>query len=121
MKTQEFRGKTYFPNLPPHLADRFFLDPNRGANGALVFKGQFVDAALGDKYVFLNVLGKQDEDALKNLCLADDDDYGKWTAAIAGLSTKLELFVEDKGKPGTYIPSSPDRVRPHEPGGGDQR
>ena len=47
VKTQTFQGRTYFPNLPPHLAERLFFDPNRGSFGALVFKGEFVDARPG--------------------------------------------------------------------------
>jgi hypothetical protein len=113
IKTQSSRGKTFFPNLPPHLANRFFLDPNRGANGALVFKGQFVDEPVGEKYLLLNVLGQQDVAYLKGLCLADDPDKTKWDAAVsAGLTTTLELFRENPARPGTYIPSSPVQVGP---------
>lgn len=105
--TSQFRGKTYFPNLPPHLAERFFMDGNRGAHGALVLAGQFIDAPLGDKYVLLNVLGEADTKALKDLCLDTDTRKGLWDAAIDGLSTPLELFVENPGKPGTFIPFPP--------------
>jgi hypothetical protein len=104
--TSQYRGKTYFPKLPPHLVDRFFLDPNRGVNGALVFKGQFVDAALGDKYVFLNVLGTADTASLKDLCLVGDPKKARWEAAIDGLTTPMEKFIENTGKPGTYIVDS---------------
>ncbi|MCI0534484.1 MAG: hypothetical protein L0Z50_04585 [Verrucomicrobiales bacterium] len=103
--TSQYRGKTYFPNLPPHLVERFSLDPNRGTSGALVFAGQFVDAALGDRYLFLNILGPADLAALKGLCLASDSRKALWDAAVDGLSTDLELFVEDPGKPGTFIPT----------------
>jgi hypothetical protein len=105
--TSPYRGKTYFPNLPPHLVERFFLDPNRGENGALVFNGQFIDAPLGDKYVLLNVLGQADLAALKDVCLGTDPKKGLWDAAIEGLSTAMELFVENPGKPGTFIPFPP--------------
>ena len=110
VKTSLYQGKTYFPNLPPHLAERFFLDPNRGAFGELVFKGQFVDAALGDKYLFLNVLGQSDLAELQALCVAEDDKKPKWDAAIAGLATTLETFIENPAQPRTYIPSAPDVV-----------
>lgn len=103
--TSPYRGKTYFPNLPPHLVERFFLDPNRGTSGSLVFGGKFVDAALGDRYLFLNILGPADRAALKGLCLDTDERKALWDAAIDGLSTNLELFVEDAGKPGTYKPT----------------
>ncbi len=110
VKTQTFLGKTYFPNLPPHLAERFFLDPNRGAHGALVFKGQFVDAALGDKYVFLNVLSSTDVATLKGLCTSDDAARTKWNAAIDGLSTTMETFLPNPAKPGTYTNNGPALV-----------
>ncbi len=101
------QGKTYFPNLPPHLVERFFFDPNRGARGSLVFKGQFVDAALGDKYVFLNVLSASDKSTLKALCAADDSKYPKWAAAIDGLATRMETFIPNPAVPGTYTNSGP--------------
>lgn len=106
IKTETARGKVYFPNLPPHLVKRFYLDPNRGANGALVFAGAFVDAALGDKYVLLNVAGAGDVASLKGLC-ADEPSHEKsqWDAAIDQLATALETFVENPGQPGTFIPS----------------
>ena len=110
VKTQSFQGKTYFPNLPPHLAERVFLDPNRGQFGSLVFKGQFVDAALGDKYVLLNVLGPHDSTVLKALCSSDDERKAKWDAAVDGFSTTLETFIENAAQPGTYIPSAPEVV-----------
>lgn len=104
VRTQNFRGKTYFPNLPPHLSERFFFDPHRGENGALVLAGRFVDAPLGDDYVLLNVLGNRDRKELKALCLAEDPRKTKWDAAIDGLSTTLELFHEDPARPGTFVP-----------------
>ncbi len=112
VKTQSYQGKIYFPNLPPHLAERLFFDPNRGSSGELVFKGQFVDAALGDKYVFLNVIGSSDAAELKALCTNEDPRKARWDAAIDGLSTTLELFVENPAQPGTYVPSSPETVGP---------
>src|SRR5262249_47080362 len=110
VKAQPFQGKTYFPNLPPHLVDRFFFDLNRGAFGELVFKGQFVDAALGDQYVFLNVLGQSDTAELKALCVDEDADKTKWDAAIDGLATVMQLFVENPAQPGTFIPSATETV-----------
>jgi hypothetical protein len=110
VKTSSYQGKTYFPNLPPHLAERFWFDPNRGEFGELVFKGQFVDAALGDKYIFLNVLGQGDEAELKALCDNNDNEKGKWIGAIDGLSTTLETFIENPAQPGTYIPTAPELV-----------
>jgi len=110
VRAQSFQGKTYFPNLPPHLAERFFFDPNRGDFGQLVFKGQFVNADLGDKYVLLNVLGSGDTADLKALCASDDANKAKWDAAIDGLSTVLQYFIENPAQPGSYIPTAPETV-----------
>src|SRR6185436_17853105 len=106
VKTEASRGKIYFPNLPPHLVKRFWLDPNRGTNGMLVFRGEFVDAPLGDKYVLLNVAGSKDAEALRNLCLPDPTEQkALWDAAINALSTDMEKFVENPAVPGTFIPA----------------
>lgn len=110
ISTSSYRGRLYFPRLAPHLVERLVFDPNRGPNGALVFRGEFVNAALGDDYLFLNVLGAADLDALKALCLAEDTRKAAWDEAITQLATQLELFVEDPGKPGTYIPSPDIRL-----------
>jgi hypothetical protein len=106
INTQVYRGTTYFPNLPPHLAERFFFDPNRAANGALVFKGEFVDSPVGDDYMLLNVVGVQDAAYLMGLC-PDGDDKDLWDAAITnGLATIMERFIEDTSKLGTFIVGS---------------
>ncbi|HSH16417.1 MAG TPA: hypothetical protein VLD18_10310, partial [Verrucomicrobiae bacterium] len=110
VKTESYRGKTYFPNLPPHLVERFFLDPNRGQFGALVFKGEFVDAPVGDKYLLLNVAGEQDFADLQALCQVGDLKKGDWDNAIRDLATTLELFVENPAQPATYIPTAPQEV-----------
>lgn len=113
VKTSEYRGKTYFPNLPAHLSERFFFDPNRGSNGALVLLGQFFDEAVGDDYLLLNVLGDKDTADLRALCLVDDPKKGLWDKAITnGLQTVMELFVENPARPGTFVPSSPEEVGP---------
>lgn len=103
--TETYQGLRFFPLLPPHLVDRFFLDPNRGANGALVFKGEFVDEVLGDDYLHLNVLGASDRAILKGLVAAADMNKAKWDAAIDALSTDVEIFHENPAKPGEYIPN----------------
>jgi hypothetical protein len=110
VKTSFYQGKTYFPNLPPHLAERFWFDPNRGEFGELVFKGQFVDAALGEKYVFLNVIGQGDFGELTSLCDTNDQKKAFWDAAIVGLATALETFIENPAQPRTYIPSDPEVI-----------
>ncbi len=101
--TSSSRGLTFFPNLPPHLVERFFLDPNRGKSGALVFKGEFKDEPVGEDYFFLNVAKGRDLAALKGLVSPSDENKSKWEAAIDGLTAKVETFREDLGKRGTYI------------------
>ena len=113
VKTSDYRGRTYFPNLPPHLSERFYLDPTRGANGALVFVGEFFDEPVGDDYLLLNVLSSTDLEYLKGLCLAADGNKGLWDAAITtGLQTVMELFVENPAQPGSFIPSAPETINP---------
>lgn len=106
VRSQSYRGKQYFPNLSPHLSERFFFDSSRGEFGALVLGGRFVDEPLGDDYLLLNLLSDKDVVALKELCLNEDPAKAQWDAAINGLSTRLELFVDNPGRPGTYLPSS---------------
>ena len=105
--TDVYQGKTYFTRLPPHLSQRFYLDPTQGTLGTLVLKGQFVEEALGDDYLLLNVLSPDDVTALKGLVdAADSVTYaGKtaWEAAIDGLTTTLQTFKEDPSKKGTYV------------------
>jgi hypothetical protein len=103
VRTDAYLGKTFFPELPPHLVEQFFFDGLRGAAGALVLKGEFVQAALGESYLLLNTLGAGDVAALKGLATNADPNKAAWDAAIDGLSTTVERFVEDTGKPGTYI------------------
>ncbi len=106
VSTSTFRGRTYFPNLPPHLSERFFMDPNRGEHGALVFLGEFIDEPLGDDYLLLNVIGQKDRADLKGLCINSDSKKALWDAAIDGLQTAMEKFVENPSRPGTFMPSS---------------
>jgi len=97
------RGKIYFPHLPPHLVHRFWLDPNRGPNGELVFAGAFVDAPLGDDYLMLNVAGLKDRTSLTNLVLSGDENAGVWYEAIGSLAADMDHYVENPAAPGTFI------------------
>lgn len=112
VRSSVYRGKTYFPNLPPHLVERFFFDPNSGSRGKLIFRGEFVDDPVGDKYVLLNVLSDKDSSTLKDLCIVDDPDKQRWDAAIDALATTLEHFVEAPQSPGTFIPGPTTEVGP---------
>jgi hypothetical protein len=111
IRTSVFQGKTYFPNLPPHLQKRFFFDPNASTNGALVLIGQFVDDPVGEKYLLLNVLGAgtdgtSDLELVKALPVLGDPDRGAWQNAIDALTARVELFQEDPTKPGTFAVAS---------------
>lgn len=111
--TNTYRGKIYFPNLPPHLVERFYFDPNEGEKGTLVFLGQFKDEVLGDDYLLLNVISDADKKALETLCHESDPELAKWKSAIAGLKAILRPMVENNEKRGTYIPAQeaiPDKV-----------
>ena len=121
IKTQQYRGKTFFPNLPPHLVERFFFDPNRGRSGALVLKGKFVDAPLGEDYLLLNVLGQKDLLNLADLCLAGDLREAKWDEAIAGLETKMELFQNLRPSRHLHRSDRPDGDVGPGAAGGDER
>ncbi|MEN9840355.1 MAG: hypothetical protein RL376_155, partial [Verrucomicrobiota bacterium] len=84
----------------------FYFDPNLGDLGGLVLVGEFVDETSGEDYVHLNALSSEDVSVLKNICVSTDADYQKWINAIDGLATKVETFIEDPAKPGTYIADS---------------
>ena len=113
VRTSLYQGNTFFPNLPPHLVERFFYDPNRGVNGALVLRGQFKQEVVGDNYLLLNVLGPQDAAVLRGLCIASDPLKSVWDAAInSGLVATMEKFVEDPGRPGTFKVGSSESVGP---------
>ena len=106
VRTDNYQGLIYFPNLPPHLAQRFFFDPNRSPSGSLVLKGQFVDELVGEKYLLLNVLRDSDLAAVKALCpAADTVNKPLWDSAIDNLFTIVQTFYENPAVPGTYIPN----------------
>jgi hypothetical protein len=103
--TESYLGKLFFSLLPPHLGSRFFFDGSRGEDGEIVLRGTFVDETLGEDYLLLNVLSANDMAKLKALVVDADEDKDKWDAAIDGLATTLETFIEDVGRPGTYTPN----------------
>ncbi len=106
VRTDSYQGRIYFPNLPPHLAQRFFYDPNRSLAGSLVLQGQFVDEPVGQKYLLLNVLRDSDLAVVKALCPdADTQNKASWDAAIDSLSTVVQTFYENPQVPGQYIPN----------------
>ncbi len=106
--TTLYQGKYFFPNLPPHLAERVYLDPNRGEKGQLVLIGQFKEEQLGESYLQLNVLRGSDLQAVKALCPeSDTDNRPSWDAFVENLATSVETFHENPAVPGTYVPNTP--------------
>jgi hypothetical protein len=107
VQTQSYQGRTYFPNLPPHLSQRFYFDPNLGVQGSLVLKGQFVDDPDPQSiYLMLNVLRDSDLTAVKALCpVGDTMNKTYWDTAIDNLTTFVQTFYENPVVPGQYIPN----------------
>ena len=110
LKTTSQNGKTYFQLAPPHLQQRFYLNPLLGDIGGLELDGQFVDEIAGEDYLNLNALSPADATSLKNLVTSADTDKTKWDQAIDALNTRVETFKEDPNKPGSYIVDSPKSV-----------
>ncbi len=108
IKTEYYQGKIFFPQLPPHLVTRVFIDPNMGSKGSLGLIGEYKKELLGESYLQLNVLRGSDLAAVHVLCpTADSANYPKWVALVNALATPLETFREDvPDKPGTYAPDS---------------
>ncbi len=100
--TTDYLGKKYFQRLPPHLQSRVYFDPVRGTKGSLVFLGKFNDEPAGEDYIHLNVLSPEEKAALDGLPSISDPNASLWASAIAGLITKVETFIEDPAKIGTY-------------------
>ena len=117
--TTQSSGRTYFQGLPPHLQNRFYLDPNRGAKGALVLIGEFIDVLAGEDYLNLNALSVADIGLLKGLCPSSEDSSNrtKWETAINQLSTKFETFSESTTVPGTYVVDAQKDKRSFDPSG----
>ncbi len=105
IRTDSYQGRIYFPNLPPHLAQRLYYDPNRGTNGSLVYIGQFINDIVGEKYLHLNVLEGTDYTTALSLCANADTHKAAWNALVTALSTTLQTFYENPAVPGQYIPN----------------
>ena len=107
IRSESSQGKVYFPNLPPHLVERFYFDPNRGSKGSLVLKGEFKDETVGEDYLLLNILRGSDLASVISLCPSSDAvNFPKWTTAVSALATPLNTFSEDPAVPGTYLVQS---------------
>jgi hypothetical protein len=105
IKTINYQGKVFFQDAPPQLKERFFWDPNRGATGELVLRGEFVDQNGDDDYLLLNVLSGAELAELKALHPdSNATDYSAWAAAIDGLTTAVERFIETPSGSGNFAP-----------------
>ncbi|MEN9675703.1 MAG: hypothetical protein RIS76_1599, partial [Verrucomicrobiota bacterium] len=93
---------TYFPNLPPHLADRLYFDPNASTYGSLIFRGEFV-SDISTPYLQLNLLAGADLQTVKDLCPSQDLRKSQWDAAVQGLAVSVETYYENPQVPGQYI------------------
>jgi len=104
--TSSYEGLTYFPSLPPNLANRVWFDPS-GTN--LILEGEFVAPGVGDNYLFLNVLNGADMAAVVGLCDTNDTvNFPLWAHAVTNLSVSLYTFGEALDSksdpiPGTYV------------------
>jgi hypothetical protein len=103
LKTTSEQGKTYFQLAQPHIQKRFYFSSLLGDKGGLVLVGEFHDEVAGEDYLDLNTLSPEDAAALKGLVAITDADYAKWGKAIDALSTKVQTFVQNPAKPGTYV------------------
>ncbi|MBC8011161.1 MAG: hypothetical protein H7067_13815, partial [Burkholderiales bacterium] len=100
----------------PHLKERLYFDPLLGGEagattdstgntlGALVLIGAFEAAAFGESYVQPSVLSTADLDAAKGLVPVGAENKTQWDAAIEALSARVETFVEDTTRLGTFKP-----------------
>ena len=112
IQTSVYRGKTFFPQLPPHLADRFYMDPNDGKNGSLILTGEFRAETLGESYLLPNLLSTSDITRLKALCDAQDVLKTEWDEAIddgagGGVRGVLQTYYPNNAKPGTFTSTIP--------------
>lgn len=114
VRTEISNGNTHFPNLRPHLAQRFFFEPDLRPNppspGRLVLRGEFVDEVVGEKYLQLNVLSDADLLAIQQLCPDGDPDKTAWNDAATNLTATVETFRENSEVPGEFV-ANPDLNR----------
>ncbi len=83
---QLMNGMTYFNGVPPNVSDRFYFDPTAPTNACLKLVGQLVAPAGGISYIQLNVLNKEEREALKGL-VTDEARTNEWAKAIEALAT----------------------------------
>ena len=82
-------GKYYFQNLPPTIADRFYIDTNAEESKRMVLVGKLVDKPTGTKYLELNTLTAAERSELRDLCKSEDADrLSAWRKAVDSLAVE---------------------------------
>ena len=105
VRTDSYQGRVYFPNLPPHLAQRLYFDSHIGTNGSLIYFGQFMNDLVGEKYLLPNILDGSDYTTVIKLCPVTDPKRNAWIQLVDALTTKVQTFYENPAVPGQYIPN----------------
>ena len=82
------QGKYYFPDLPPSIADRFYIDTNASLSNRVVLVGDLQEPAAGNPYLRWNLLSEDEKAALKELCTKEEA-VGDWCAAIDDLAKNV--------------------------------
>ena len=98
VRRETYQGRLYFPGLPPHLANRFYLT----ASGALTLEGRLEDESTGQPYLHLNVLRDSDLAAVYALCPTNDPGYATWTNTVSQMSTALLTHQETPPGSGAF-------------------
>ncbi len=80
---RNYRGLTYFVNLPPDLSDRVYYDINSVSNN-LVVKGEYVENPAGTSYLLVNVLSSNQINEIAGL-VTDSGKVAEWRAAVTNL------------------------------------
>jgi len=105
---EAYQGRFYFPNLPPHLANRVFFDPNVGTKGSLILRGEYAGDTATGQYLRMNVLtgggAKDDLRTVLELCPEQPtDEKAKWDNMVRGLAASVQTFVENPKVAGQFI------------------
>jgi hypothetical protein len=80
---RNYRGLTYFVNLPPDLSDRVYYDPS-SASANLLVKGVYVDNPAGSSYLLVNVLSSNQINEIVSL-VTDSNKVAAWRSVVTNL------------------------------------
>ena len=100
MNQHSMNGKVYFPDLPPHLSNRFYFDPaykHDEVSGKLVFLGEYKKEIVGDSYLLPNILDSDEGNLLVQLASETD-----WRNAVADLTTSMVTYYRDPANPNLW-------------------